>query len=145
VQTLAMQLALVRFDDCFITLCPGRPLAPVDPPSFNASCVASPAEPLPPSTAFSSRRSGTDLRADYVCSRRDAPANCWALKRAAGAVSANAAGLRPKLFACGSNERGVLGMMFTDVVVVAVVLALCVLAARRCFPRSAGGRNSKAR
>jgi hypothetical protein len=33
------QLPLVYMDDCFITLCPERPVLPEDPPSFPAPCA----------------------------------------------------------------------------------------------------------
>ena len=38
-QIIPAQLPLVRFDDCFITLCPHWPLTPAAPPTFTAPCV----------------------------------------------------------------------------------------------------------
>jgi hypothetical protein len=47
------QLALVKFDDCYVSLCPDGEIKHVDPPSYNATCIADATARLPAVDAFS--------------------------------------------------------------------------------------------
>lgn len=51
-QAVTRQLSLVKFDDCFITTCPDRPVLPENPPTYPAFCLPDAESPMPYLNAF---------------------------------------------------------------------------------------------